>query len=357
MSQPIRGMKCAFVACAAGLCGLAAHGQTVVNGSFEVSSGLPAISGQWNLLTGWTNAGSALSTPDFYHTGGSGAADLPETPVAQVLPFDGEAVAGLQITGAPGANVREYLVGSFSAPLTVGQRYRMAFAVTSGALTPFSLSGLKVSGLGVSLGTAPAVQTGSSPLTITPSFRINQPFFDPEWRQLSFEFVASVAYTHFTFGVFGPDEAIAFEPLPGSSPSFAYCFVDRFTLEPIEGQSLQSDSPSRGPGASGVSDGGPAVPGAEAQEWFVPNAFTPNGDGENDRFEPVVAPGLFLRFKVFNRWGQVVYDCTDRMASPSWDGKAPDGKPATDGSYFWTLDLQYPDGRFVQKQGSVMVLR
>jgi hypothetical protein len=47
----------------------------------------------------------------------------------------------------------------------------------------------------------------------------------------------------------------------------------------------------------------------------------------------------------------------DRSASPSWDGKTPDGKPIGDGSYFWTLDLQYPDGQFVQKTGSVYVLR
>ena len=347
----------AAVACAAGLWGLSAHGQTVVNGSFEQSSALPAISGQWNLLEGWTNAGSATSDPDFYHLSGSGAADLPETPVAIVPPYDGSAIAGVQVAGAPGSNTREYLCGSFSAPLTVGQRYKMSFALSNGELTQFSLAGVKVSGLGVALGTAPAVQTGNTPLMQTPKYRMNQYLHNADWRELSFEFVADAAYSHFTFGLFGGDSGGMFQTVPGHTPTFAYYFVDDFRIEPVANHSPSAVTPPRGPGVSGGSDAGPVIDGEPAQDWFVPNAFTPNNDGDNDRFEPIIAPGLLRSFKVFNRWGQEVYTCMDRATSPSWDGKSPDGKPVGDGSYYWTLDLQYPDGQFVQKTGAVYVLR
>lgn len=57
-----------------------------------------------------------------------------------------------------------------------------------------------------------------------------------------------------------------------------------------------------------------------------PNAFTPNGDGNNDMFRPIPHPleGIEIdEFKVYNRWGQVVFDAAgDRTkAVEGWDGK------------------------------------
>lgn len=48
------------------------------------------------------------------------------------------------------------------------------------------------------------------------------------------------------------------------------------------------------------------------------NAFTPNGDGHNDRMYPVVADGSTVtQFRIYNRWGQTVYD---NAKAPGWDG-------------------------------------
>lgn len=52
----------------------------------------------------------------------------------------------------------------------------------------------------------------------------------------------------------------------------------------------------------------------------IPSAFTPNGDGSNDRFRPVhLSPIELLEFKVFNRWGQLMYDNPD-LTDAGWDG-------------------------------------
>jgi gliding motility-associated-like protein len=58
---------------------------------------------------------------------------------------------------------------------------------------------------------------------------------------------------------------------------------------------------------------------------FIPNTFTPNGDGNNDRFF-VSGKGIstITKFQVFNRWGELVYDI--RNISPNdpsvgWDGQ------------------------------------
>ena len=62
---------------------------------------------------------------------------------------------------------------------------------------------------------------------------------------------------------------------------------------------------------------------------YMPNAFTPNGDGMNDTFKPVTDCELDYNFQIFNRWGRVVFTSEDIQAG--WDGlinnqEAPPGQ-------------------------------
>ncbi|MEO6833684.1 MAG: gliding motility-associated C-terminal domain-containing protein, partial [Chitinophagaceae bacterium] len=62
-----------------------------------------------------------------------------------------------------------------------------------------------------------------------------------------------------------------------------------------------------------------------------PNAFSPNGDGRNDVFRPIVQDGTFIEYyvmKIFNRWGQQVF--ISFKADYGWDG----GQNEV-GSYFY----------------------
>ena len=56
------------------------------------------------------------------------------------------------------------------------------------------------------------------------------------------------------------------------------------------------------------------------ESFAVPNAFTPNGDGVNDRFNLVASEGTpqILTFRVYNRWGQLVYE--NGAPESGWDG-------------------------------------
>mgnify|MGYP002682953483 CR=1 FL=1 len=70
----------------------------------------------------------------------------------------------------------------------------------------------------------------------------------------------------------------------------------------------------------------------------APNVFTPNGDGLNDRFEITgieAYPGNDL--KVFYRWGRPVLAQKDY--DNSWDGRARNGVPLLDDTYFYVLNL------------------
>ena len=67
---------------------------------------------------------------------------------------------------------------------------------------------------------------------------------------------------------------------------------------------------------------------------FAPNAFTPNNDGINDRWQPLwmANPGATLELTVYDRWGRALFTATGRDAA--WDGTAQ-GSPVPDGVYAW----------------------
>jgi gliding motility-associated-like protein len=89
---------------------------------------------------------------------------------------------------------------------------------------------------------------------------------------------------------------------------------------------------------------------------FVPNAFTPNGDGHNDRFKPLYyGTESHFDFTVFNRWGQKVFE-TQSPAAAGWDGTI-NGTPSPAGVYVWYCRYQ-PDGQpEVLAKGTVILIR
>ncbi len=73
-------------------------------------------------------------------------------------------------------------------------------------------------------------------------------------------------------------------------------------------------------------------------DLFIPEGYSPNGDGVNDRWEitgMAAFPGSSL--KVFNRWGQLVYE--SEYYSNEWDGRALYGRELPDATYFYVLNL------------------
>lgn len=88
----------------------------------------------------------------------------------------------------------------------------------------------------------------------------------------------------------------------------------------------------------------------------VPSAFTPNGDGLNDYLYPNNAiKALNLDFKVYNRWGQLVFASHDWQKQ--WDGKIG-GVPQAPGVYVWYLRYIHRDtGKNVFQKGTTTLIR
>jgi PKD repeat protein len=86
---------------------------------------------------------------------------------------------------------------------------------------------------------------------------------------------------------------------------------------------------------------------------FVPNAFAP--DGRNRILMPVT-PGIAVLhyFKVFNRWGQMVFSTTD--VGKGWDGKI-NGKVQDSGTYVWVVSGKDYTGKTISRKGTATLIR
>jgi gliding motility-associated-like protein len=89
--------------------------------------------------------------------------------------------------------------------------------------------------------------------------------------------------------------------------------------------------------------------------YYIPNAFSPNGDGINDVFR-AIPPGITKTeyFRVFNRWGQMIFETHDYMKG--WDGTYI-GKPQPTGAYVWIIKGVDKYGKTVQMRGTVILVR
>ncbi len=96
------------------------------------------------------------------------------------------------------------------------------------------------------------------------------------------------------------------------------------------------------------------------QNFFIPNTFSPNGDGKNEVFYPR-GTGLF-RIKsmtVFNRWGQIVFDRKGfavNDAAQGWNGTFK-GQPASADVYVYLIEIICDNNQVIPVKGNVTLLR
>ena len=89
--------------------------------------------------------------------------------------------------------------------------------------------------------------------------------------------------------------------------------------------------------------------------FYIPNTFSPNGDGFNDTFGCYGTGIRAFKMKIFNRWGEMIYDTTD-VNSP-WDGRLKDGTPAITGMYAYVFELYDTNGTSFDRSGGVFLMR
>jgi gliding motility-associated-like protein len=90
-------------------------------------------------------------------------------------------------------------------------------------------------------------------------------------------------------------------------------------------------------------------------EIQVPTGFSPNGDGVNDRFRLYGTDNVKqVSFRIYNRWGQVVYESHD--AEAEWDGHFK-GEDTGTQTVAYLLEAELRDGRTQHQTGNITIIR
>ena len=95
---------------------------------------------------------------------------------------------------------------------------------------------------------------------------------------------------------------------------------------------------------------------------YIPNIFTPDGDGLNDDFRLTIGKGVktINYLKIYNRWGELMY--LEQNLNPSaantvaWDGRYK-GKRVNPGVYVYLVEVVFLDGRKILYRGAITLIR
>lgn len=88
--------------------------------------------------------------------------------------------------------------------------------------------------------------------------------------------------------------------------------------------------------------------------FYVPNSFSPNGDGKNDIFKVYGMGILEFEINIYDRWGKLIYSSSDM--NMGWDGKIK-GDMAPDGTYAYMIIYKDNTGIRHTKSGAISILR
>jgi gliding motility-associated-like protein len=292
--------------------------------------------------TYWSQPITSGSTSDYFNTCGLDSLIGPD-----ILPFFkheffGEGYAGIHAYGYNGNTIppalrREYLQGTLSTDLYPGQCYYCSFWVKLFNLenqTPFAA----IDAIGIYFSDTLPKQADTDAMAMYFPAQVNNQTGriitdTTSWTKITDTFIAGGGERYFTVGTFKQESEINKEYFYSPHNNFSYYFFDNFSLCPCSDTIPPPEPPN-------------AV--------YIPNIFSPNGDGNNDvlyvRGQNISA----VDFKVYNRWGNLVYEGKDHYSG--WDGRFQ-SKACPEGVYFYMAKVTYANGEVVTKTGNVTLVR
>ena len=87
---------------------------------------------------------------------------------------------------------------------------------------------------------------------------------------------------------------------------------------------------------------------------YIPTAFSPNGDGENDTLFVRADPNTAINLIIYDRWGEIVFKTKDLKVG--WDGTF-NGKPMNNACFAYFLQAIFLDESVIEKHGFVTLIR
>lgn len=92
-------------------------------------------------------------------------------------------------------------------------------------------------------------------------------------------------------------------------------------------------------------------------EIYVPTGFSPDNDGKNDKLYPILVGIVEMKvFRIYNRWGVLLYDNKNANMSSGWDGKYL-GVDQPIETYVWMAEGVDEDGKIIRRSGNTVLIR
>jgi len=153
------------------------------------------------------------------------------------------------------------------------------------------------------------------------------------WEKVSGTFIAQGTETAMIVGNFKYNSEIQWEILINYPAQSSRYFFDDFVLCKCE-DTIPPEKPE--------------------SMVYIPNIFSPNGDGQNDVFRVRGENIETLQLTAYNRWGNKVFEGSEPQAA--WDGTY-NGKPCADGVYYYMAAIGFVGGKQEMRKGNVTVVR
>lgn len=296
----------------------------VPNFSFEDTIGCPTATNQLYLAPPWVS----INSSDYFNNCNSSGYGANSNIAGGETPKTGNAFAGFQAY-APSAIIREYVQIQLSSPLVIGKKYCVSFYVNLSDSSKYGCNNL-----GACISTT---ATNTPPGTVLPcgflvanedTILINK----TGWHLIDSTFIADSAYKYLSIGNFFDNSATQDTFLNGPTPFIdgAYYFVDDVSLL--------------------CCDCEPSVP----NNYFVPTAFSPNGDGQNDTLYVRGQNIKSIVFTIYNRLGEKVFETTD--ISKGWDGSY-NGESLNNAVFVYYLSVNYADDSSTSQKGDISLIK
>lgn len=393
--------------------GLLTAQNLVPNASFENNTGCPGGWSQLNLVNNWNTP--SLGSPDYFHTCAT-VPDMgvPANTPGYTQAHTGNGYVGIttwtDTFSFPGTfYFCEYIQAQLTAPLLAGQCYRVSFwancaesneSLSAGDPLIFGISSLVSAYISVT----PPSTTGFNVLPITGAPQITSVTTvddTTQWTLITGIYTATGGEQYITIGNWnkalygnGPTNSISmFEP------SSAYYYIDDVEITALPPLDLGADDLicpgetitisgsanadsyqwSNGESSTFISitapgtysliqttggctqfdtivineDNCPTPAPSLACTFYIPNAFTPDKNGLNDKFGPEGAEIISFKMAIFNRWGEKIFETADMNLK--WDGTM-NGNKCQEDVYVYSVTYLCANGEFF-KTGHVSLIR
>ncbi|MCL4815941.1 MAG: gliding motility-associated C-terminal domain-containing protein [Flavobacteriales bacterium] len=318
----------------------------VLNPSFEIKSE-PCPQGgiKEEIALNWSSPDA--NTPDYFQECRTQLFGVPQNDYGYEYAEDAKTYAGI-IPFRSNANDNEFVQGTLSTSLQKDSVYCISFLMSHADSVHYYMNAkhIGVWFIDYKSGYPPLVTLNDSlPFIQNKVAFVTDTFFldnDSGWTELKTTYKAKGGETHFIIGNFTPKNQVQTMYKQNGTSLNWYSTIAYYYLDEVSIYRCNDTLP-------------PPVPIPPEQYVNLPNAFSPNGDGENDVFRLLGADSVAeMELRVFNRWGQQVF--YTKQKEQGWDGTFK-GQPAPTGVYAYTLVATLTNGEVITKKGNVTLKR